>query len=100
MMDQQQPQQPQMQQAVIQQQQQQQQQAMQTPIQLTLTLGEVNGILQAIAKAPYEMAKPLIDKVTEQAQDYVAKMTASQAPPSPNPSANQVSQQVQPPALS
>ena len=57
-------------------QQQQQQQAMQTPIQLEMTLGQVNAVLQAMQKAPYEMAKPMIDLITEQAQACVTQMNA------------------------
>lgn len=36
-------------------------------IKLDLELEEVNGILMALGKAPYEMAQPIIDKVKSQA---------------------------------
>jgi hypothetical protein len=36
-------------------------------INLELTVEEVNGILFALGKAPYEMAQPLVDKIRLQA---------------------------------
>ena len=56
-----------------------------TPIQLTLTLGEINSMIQALHKAPYELSKPLIDKVTEQAQAYVSRTSARPSTPQPVP---------------
>ena len=36
-------------------------------IKLELTVEELNGILMALGKAPYEMAQPIVDKVRAQA---------------------------------
>ena len=36
-------------------------------IKLDLTIEEVNGVLMALGKAPYEMAQPIIDKIKQQA---------------------------------
>jgi hypothetical protein len=36
-------------------------------IKLNLTVEEVNGILLALGKAPYEMAQPIVDKIRSQA---------------------------------
>ena len=36
-------------------------------IKLELTVEEVNGILMALGKAPYEMAQPIVDKIRSQA---------------------------------
>ena len=36
-------------------------------IKLDLTVEEVNGVLMALGKAPYEMAQPIIDKIKNQA---------------------------------
>lgn len=41
-------------------------------IKLDLDLNEVNAILQVLAKAPYEVAEPLISKIRSQAQPQVA----------------------------
>lgn len=41
-------------------------------ITLELDLNEVNAILQVLAKAPYEVAEPLITKIRTQAQPQVA----------------------------
>lgn len=41
-------------------------------IKLDLDLTEVNAILQVLAKAPYEVAEPLITKIRNQAQPQVA----------------------------
>ena len=35
-------------------------------IKLDLEIEEVNGVLMALGKAPYEMAQPLIDKIKQQ----------------------------------
>ena len=35
-------------------------------IKLELEVEQVNGILMALGKAPYEMAQPLIDKIKQQ----------------------------------
>jgi hypothetical protein len=40
-------------------------------INLELTIEEVNGILMALGKAPYEMAQPIIDKIKQQAMPQV-----------------------------
>ena len=36
-------------------------------INLELSIEEVNGILMALGKAPYEMAQPIVDKIKQQA---------------------------------
>lgn len=36
-------------------------------IKLELNLEEVNGILSALGKAPYEFAQPIVDKIKQQA---------------------------------
>jgi hypothetical protein len=36
-------------------------------IKLELSIEEVNGILMALGKAPYEMAQPIVDKIKQQA---------------------------------
>ena len=36
-------------------------------IKLELSIDEVNGILLALGKAPYEMAQPIVDKIKQQA---------------------------------
>jgi hypothetical protein len=36
-------------------------------IKLELSLEEVNGILSALGKAPYEFAQPIVDKIKQQA---------------------------------
>ena len=36
-------------------------------IKLELEVDQVNGILMALGKAPYEMAQPIIDKIKQQA---------------------------------
>ena len=40
-------------------------------IKLELTVEEVNGILMALGKAPYEMAQPIVDKIRSQALPQV-----------------------------
>ena len=40
-------------------------------IKLELNIEEVNGILMALGKAPYEMAQPLVDKIKQQAVPQV-----------------------------
>ena len=40
-------------------------------IKLELSIEEVNGILMALGKAPYEMAQPLVDKIKQQAVPQV-----------------------------
>ena len=40
-------------------------------INLELDLNEVNAVLQVLAKAPYEVAEPLITKIRNQAQPQV-----------------------------
>jgi len=41
-------------------------------INLTLDLNEVNTLLNVLAKAPYELAEPLIKKISNQAQQQLA----------------------------
>ena len=36
-------------------------------IKLELSIEEVNGILSALGKAPYEFAQPIVDKIKQQA---------------------------------
>jgi hypothetical protein len=36
-------------------------------IQLTLTLEEVNGVLQSLGNLPYAQVQPLVDKIRAQA---------------------------------
>jgi len=40
-------------------------------IKLELSIEEVNGILMALGKAPYEMAQPIVDKIKQQAVPQV-----------------------------
>jgi hypothetical protein len=40
-------------------------------IKLELSIDEVNGILMALGKAPYEMAQPIVDKIKQQAVPQV-----------------------------
>ena len=40
-------------------------------IKLELSIDEVNGILMALGKAPYEMAQPIVDKIKTQAVPQV-----------------------------
>ena len=44
-------------------------------IKLELSLEEVNGILSALGKAPYEFAQPIVDKIKEQAIPQVQVST-------------------------
>jgi hypothetical protein len=44
-------------------------------IKLDLTIEEVNGILVALGKAPYEMAQPIIDKIKLQGIPQVQPVT-------------------------
>jgi hypothetical protein len=46
-------------------------------IKLELSIEEVNGILMALGKAPYEMAQPLVDKIKQQAVPQVQLQAAS-----------------------
>lgn len=52
-----------------------------TQIQLTLTLGQVNGILQVLSQGPYQTVKPLIEEITTQARNYVAKLNPARPVP-------------------
>ena len=45
-------------------------------IKLELSIEEVNGILMALGKAPYEMAQPLVDKIKQQAVPQVQPQAA------------------------
>jgi hypothetical protein len=47
-------------------------------IKLDLTIEEVNGILMALGKAPYEMAQPIIDKIKDQAIPQVQPATPAE----------------------
>ena len=49
-------------------------------IKLELSIDEVNGILMALGKAPYEMAQPIVDKIKQQA---VPQVQATPAPVEP-----------------
>ena len=42
-----------------------------TTLTLTLSLAEVNAVLQTLGTMPYAQVKPLIDKIVEQAQSQV-----------------------------
>jgi hypothetical protein len=45
-------------------------------IKLELSIEEVNGILMALGKAPYEMAQPLVDNIKQQAVPQVQAQPA------------------------
>ena len=48
-------------------------------IKLDLTIEEVNGVLVALGKAPYEMAQPIIDKIKSQAIPQVQPVAPVEA---------------------
>jgi hypothetical protein len=45
-------------------------------IKLELTVEEVNNILMALGKAPYEFSQPIVDKIKEQAIPQVQVVSA------------------------
>ena len=49
-----------------------------TPVALTLPVGAINIIMQALTKVPYEQAAPLIDELRTQATIALAKANAAQ----------------------
>lgn len=49
-------------------------------ITLELVVAEVNAILQALAKQPYEQTAAIIDKVRRQGDEQLAEWQRTQAP--------------------
>ena len=47
-------------------------------IKLELEVDQVNGILMALGKAPYEMAQPIIDLIKQQAIPQVQPATPTE----------------------
>jgi hypothetical protein len=47
-------------------------------IKLELEVEQVNGILMALGKAPYEMAQPIIDAIKQQAIPQVQPVTPAE----------------------
>ena len=47
-------------------------------IKLELEVEQVNGILMALGKAPYEMAQPIIDLIKQQAIPQVQPVTPAE----------------------
>ena len=45
-------------------------------IKLELSIEEVNGILAALGKTPYEFSQPIIDKIKQQAVPQVQEQPA------------------------
>ena len=59
-----------------------------TPLNVTLEAQQWNGVMSALVKAPYEMAAPLIQAISEQLQKQVPQNGAagmSIMPPSAPP---------------
>jgi len=52
-------------------------------INLTLTVDELNYILNAVAARPYAEVKDLVEKIQKQGAEELAKAQASQAPEPP-----------------